>query len=234
MDEQVLKEVYIEMVAILSKFRKCFKKDNALIKETGNLFRDALYSGGWITIEHDQIEECIHLLGENYEKARKIKNGDIRKPLMKCMCAFVNPLIFYYRKGGMMDAAGCGDHLFANLTSMDNICYFIENKLIKHRDIQLVLLLEKNQNHSMHIVFYQNPVTNEEDDYVVGYVYLIGHNGNIKFSVYSSVYSHKKIEVNTRVLYELQTLYIDETYGEINCQIDTQMWADSGYDLRGI
>lgn len=222
------------MVAILSKFRKCFKKDNVPFKETGNLLRDALYFSGWITIEHDEIEECIQLLGENYEKARKIKNSDIRKTLMKCMCAFVNPLTLYYRKGGRMDAAGCGDHLYANLTSMDNICYFIQNKLIDNHDVQLVLLFEKNPAQSMHVVFYHNPVTNQEDDYMVGYVYLIGQNGNISLSVNSSTYSYKKIEVNAKVPYELQTLYIEENYGKIRCQVDTQMWGDDGYDLRGV
>ena len=111
MDELILNEIYIEMVSIQSKFRKCFKKDNATFEGKDNLIHDALKSYGQIIIDHNQIEECMRLLNDNFEKARKIKNINIRKILMKCLYCYAAPLSYYYAKGQIMDVAGCGELL---------------------------------------------------------------------------------------------------------------------------
>lgn len=231
MDSQIVKEIYIELVAILGTFRKCFSEAEKTNEHFDNMFQQFINDTGWINLDHLKIEKCIELTNRNYEKARQIKDPYTRKTLMKAMCCYVTPMLLYYKKGDKMDKAGCGDHFYTNLTSMDNICYFIENKLINNKNVQLFQL---NNVEQFHMVYAHNVVTKQTDDYMLGFIFLVAENNKFNVEVMSIEKPYNKINMEIYAPHDFQVVNFVEVNGSIESMIDTRLFDDSGYDLRGV
>ena len=207
MDEQTIKEISLEVQAIVSKFLRCFKEEDKTNSSSSNQFQRIIDELGWITIDHNGVEECLGLLNDNYHEATSISDAAIRKALIKCISLVATPMIYAYQKGSRMDKAGCGDIIAMHMFSATNLCYFIQKKFVEHENVQLVVLFEPDR---PYMAMLPNAWTGKAEPNICQAVAVVAVDGKVEIEAWSRLFLKHKEKLTIITKNDLEAFSLEE------------------------